>query len=522
MAITVRCTSDPLMDPITVNIKSVAYPAGINLNFNKIAGTLDYKLATTYVYLCTTASPECSNTVKPQIRVSTTAPAPPTEQITVKVTTPSETATGTTGVQPTGYNSAPAVPPASRQADYVVPSCSAKTSSDGLCNEWKVSSPLYNGLKIIRGSAEYKWACPSTWNPCPVIGTKDIYVEVDFLKGHRPDTTAIQNVVDSFTAQGIQLHVLVDEEIDYHADLIAPPSPGNAANTAWDNLKKAQFGTAAERTGTDSFVKDMLTAKREAFHYVIFTHSQIGGASGSSEGPATSGARTPGNDIDITLGNWAGGVGTTDEQAGTFMHELGHNLGLRHGGDDNTQCKPNYLSVMSYSRQFSKLFPSTRPLDYSREALPTLTETSLNEPNGVIIGGEYAAAQPIVYGSTTGSSYNDMSSGSGGLPLEPIDWNNAGGGTQNPSSPAPDINQITSAGCTTSSTSDTLVGFDDWANLIVDMFGTTPVAAAINDGLGGEVPAPDPYLPMIIALLIIIAILAILIVIKRPKRKMVQ
>ncbi len=30
------------------------------------------------------------------------------------------------------------------------------------------------------------------------------------------------------------------------------------------------------------------------------------------------------------------------------MHELGHNLGLRHGGMDDLNCKPNYLSVMNY------------------------------------------------------------------------------------------------------------------------------------------------------------------------------
>ena len=44
------------------------------------------------------------------------------------------------------------------------------------------------------------------------------------------------------------------------------------------------------------------------------------------------------------------------------MHELGHNLGLHHGGaataiigrtsnDYQMNCKPNYLSVMSYARQ---------------------------------------------------------------------------------------------------------------------------------------------------------------------------
>ncbi len=43
-------------------------------------------------------------------------------------------------------------------------------------------------------------------------------------------------------------------------------------------------------------------------------------------------------------------------EAGTFMHELGHNLGLQHGGGlfgfgDDTNYKPNYLSVMNYYNQ---------------------------------------------------------------------------------------------------------------------------------------------------------------------------
>jgi uncharacterized repeat protein (TIGR01451 family) len=35
-------------------------------------------------------------------------------------------------------------------------------------------------------------------------------------------------------------------------------------------------------------------------------------------------------------------------EAPTIMHELGHNLGLRHGGFEDHNCKPNYVSVMNY------------------------------------------------------------------------------------------------------------------------------------------------------------------------------
>ena len=79
----------------------------------------------------------------------------------------------------------------------------------------------------------------------------------------------------------------------------------------------------------------------------------------------------PGWGVDPLTGH---NVGSTDQQEGTFMHELGHNLNLGHGGSDHINCKPNYLSVMSYTRQFSSLI-GDRPLDYSRSSLPSLNES---------------------------------------------------------------------------------------------------------------------------------------------------
>ncbi len=44
---------------------------------------------------------------------------------------------------------------------------------------------------------------------------------------------------------------------------------------------------------------------------------------------------------------WNGGL-TATQEASLFIHELGHNLGLRHGGGDNFNNKPNYFSSMNY------------------------------------------------------------------------------------------------------------------------------------------------------------------------------
>jgi len=95
-------------------------------------------------------------------------------------------------------------------------------------------------------------------------------------------------------------------------------------------------------------------------------------------------------------------------KAGTFMHEVGHTLGLTHGGAflDNfkplanppvidytptyeVNCKPNVQSVMSYMFQFDLLQapgpgnePPIKVLDYSKDtnAVPTLMEST---PNGL-------------------------------------------------------------------------------------------------------------------------------------------
>jgi len=67
------------------------------------------------------------------------------------------------------------------------------------------------------------------------------------------------------------------------------------------------------------------------------------------------------------------------------MHEIGHNLNLNHGGNfnDSINCKPTYMSVMSYSRQWSDLV-SDRNLEFSRQAVNmegggSLSESTLSE-----------------------------------------------------------------------------------------------------------------------------------------------
>jgi len=97
-----------------------------------------------------------------------------------------------------------------------------------------------------------------------------------------------------------------------------------------------------------------------------------------------------GGDTLITLGNWPPADVTSNVIGGIFTHELGHGLGLTHGGlyynnlsstpstnlslNDYTptyeaNCKPNFLSVMSYS--FAVDLLDNQFLDYAEEWLPS-------------------------------------------------------------------------------------------------------------------------------------------------------
>src|SRR5262249_35809407 len=104
---------------------------------------------------------------------------------------------------------------------------------------------------------------------------------------------------------------------------------------------------------------------RFAYHYSLWTNQEVSGD------PTSGGAELPGSDVEVSRGGWNVGqgdmdkdgtsdenVGTIQQQAGTFMHELGHNLNLGHGGGDSTNFKPNYLSIMSYRYQMSGVPPT--------------------------------------------------------------------------------------------------------------------------------------------------------------------
>jgi hypothetical protein len=303
---------------------------------------------------------------------------------------------------------------------------------------------------------------------------RDLFVEMDYmtcqlspatcaagdLTSHAPQPGVVADVVKAFSdapgtnpdgSTGISLHLLVDEPV---AEIPVVKWYPSLAST-YDDVEDIKagpagpcngaFGTAAERTATNC--EKLLKAKAQVYRWGLFGHlyAENYGSSGVAE--------YPGNDFLVTVGGqaaaWtraAGSLGAAE--SGTIMHELGHTLGLGHGGPSNdVNCKPNYLSVMNYSFQVGNYDPS-RPLDYSRAALPTLNEAALVEPAGV--GGP--AGRNTVYGV---NGVTHVAPASGG-----IDWNGNGtvGGTVagNPNS----------VGSCSSPANEQLTGADDWSALV--------------------------------------------------------
>ncbi|MEA2386690.1 MAG: hypothetical protein QOJ22_864 [Thermoleophilaceae bacterium] len=223
---------------------------------------------------------------------------------------------------------------------------------------------------------------------------KDIFMEIDFMENHPLDPVGIGDIIASFAAapvtnpdgkNGVTMH------IDNGPTSVMNPKTG----AKWDTLSDSDQLAHSDQLGsTTADVYDwgpydtlkranFAEARRTTFRYVISLHSFAGNNIGRARdmpGVENLGITLDGPSDMIVAANQPCATGhcplNSRQQGVNLMHELGHLLGLGHGGraggpngtPDIINGKPNYFSIMNYLFSFNGLKKNdgTFLTDYSR------------------------------------------------------------------------------------------------------------------------------------------------------------
>lgn len=248
------------------------------------------------------------------------------------------------------------------------------TDGDGLPDVWEKEGLDYDGDGKIDVDLPAMGADPNV---------PDIFVEVDWMvrpqkkflwweiqagRSMAPSEDAMKLVYDSFKQHGINLHIDV-----------GPDSIDFVTGKKWGNLSggneipyEKMFDINSSWFSTVN--ANLSKARHNVFRHCLFVDQFDGETSGISND-------IPGQYFIVANQDWVFNGGNISV-GGTFMHELGHTLGLRHGGCDHEHYKPNYLSVMNYAFQTTGLVGSGM-IGYSDYKLPDINEAHINENLGI-------------------------------------------------------------------------------------------------------------------------------------------
>lgn len=277
------------------------------------------------------------------------------------------------------------------------PNCLGVKDADGdaLPDSWELTGDL-NGDTVMDVDLRAMGADPTV---------KDIFVEVDWMDCSVPGSDCSGSHSDALDPRAQALLIVsfwcAPERIVLHIDA----GPGSIMNPSvdscttrrvsgrvWESLARGNPVAHQNITpGIPESIKsaNFAMARAPAFHYALFIHASGGFVGGRPSAGGSSGI--PGSDFWVSLGAYSfpispSGTELWHAQTSAFMHELGHNLGLDHGGKEDVNFKPNYLSIMNYAfGGIGLLIGGTihQHYDYSRFHLDDLNEPALNEAAGL-------------------------------------------------------------------------------------------------------------------------------------------
>lgn len=301
------------------------------------------------------------------------------------------------------------------------PECAALTDTDGdgISDLWEGRLPLEGMDTDCDGSPDFEIEGAST-------GTRQIFLHIDYMAldcgadvrdpsddgphSHAPDVPRLELIRDRFALEaGIELNYIIDECIPESPLIGFDATPRDRDCTApddWVNfydLKALYFDPR----------------HRGVYHYAVFGHGlvheelgyEVNQDDGLCGGAGASRAELTGDDLYVNAGF---GAATARDPlfdpdmewaTGILMHELGHNLGMAHGGpidpagvipQDGRGYKPNhqsYMGTMYIQSTFREddgngcvaggCAADPPVFNYSREAMPTLDEAALDESAGL-------------------------------------------------------------------------------------------------------------------------------------------
>lgn len=242
------------------------------------------------------------------------------------------------------------------------------SDADGLPDSWETNGYDANGDGVVDVDLPALGASPTR---------KDLFVEMDYMSGRLASTAALDRIVAVYAgapvgnpdgSTGITLHLDAGSARGAAYDL------GGGNQVTYDsNLSPSLRQTTDIKNA--SFDSD----RAGVFYYMIWADDYDSSCSSGYS------FQIPGDTFIVTMGPRCGWSPTENMNVGTFVHEFGHALGLKHGGTDHVNNKPNYLSVMNYLFQFNGV-PRTSGggyFGYSNVAPPSLDESRLTESSGL-------------------------------------------------------------------------------------------------------------------------------------------